>query len=192
MWEVETTELTEEGDDYEEEESEEEYDESEDDTEEEKEVVREITDYEQGKTTYLYSDGTYEDVLHQQESSCFIATACYGSPLDKHVVFLRLFRDSEVLESKLGRSFMRLFNRFYYSFSPSLASLIARRPTVRFVSRYFVVAPIIHMFRLSCFLMRPTSRFSREASVFGTGAMFSLTFLTLLWVVLRLVAVLVG
>lgn len=189
---MEATKLTGERDDYEEEEGEEEYDESEDEIEEEKEVVREITDYEQRKTTYLYSDGTYEDVRHQQESSCFIATACYGSPLDKHVVFLRLFRDSEVLESKLGRCFMRLFNRFYYSFSPSLASLIVRRPTVRFVSRYFVVAPMIHMLRLSCCFMRPISRLSREASVFGTGAMFSLIFLTLLWVVLRLVAVLVG
>jgi len=188
--------MTEEWDEQEEEETEEEYyDESEEENEEEKEVLKEVIDYEQGKTTYLYSNGTYRTVDHQQESGgasgCFIATACYGSPLDRHVVFLRLFRDTEVLESALGKGFMRLFNRFYYSFSPSLASLIARHTTLRLVSRYLIVAPIIHMLRCSCFLMRPISRFSREASVLGTGVTFSLIFLAALWISLRLVAVLV-
>ena len=64
-------------------------------------------------------------------SNCFIATAAYGSFLDKHVVILRNFRDAYLLTSDLGRTFVD----FYYRTSPPLADFIAKHDTLRMVVR---------------------------------------------------------
>jgi hypothetical protein len=172
---------------------EEEYDgEPEEEEDEGRSVVQEITDYEDGKTTYLYDDGTYETVYHEaeQQSDCFVATACYGSALDQQVVFLRRFRDTEVMKTRIGKNFMRLFNSFYYSFSPSLASFITCHANARLIVRGIIVAPMIHLLRVSCYLMRSLTRLSREASVLGTGVLFVLVSLCGIWAVLRLMTLL--
>ena len=52
---------------------------------------------------------------------CVIATAAYGSELAGPVQFLRGFRDGEVNETYLGRSFLTAFNAWYYSWAPSVA-----------------------------------------------------------------------
>ncbi|MFH0848711.1 MAG: CFI-box-CTERM domain-containing protein [archaeon] len=54
---------------------------------------------------------------------CVIATAAYGSRLAPEVSFLRSFRD-ELSRSFLGDNLIRAINRFYYSFSPTLARTI--------------------------------------------------------------------
>lgn len=159
---------------------------------EEKSVVKEITDYEEGKTTYLYDDGTYEVVYHEEpRSNCLVATACYGSALDEHVVFLRQFRDSEVMITRVGRNFMKVFNKIYYSFSPRLASFIASHGSAKLVARHIVVAPLIHLLRLSCYLMKPLGRYSREVNVLGTGITFALISLTIVWAILALISLLI-
>ncbi len=61
-----------------------------------------------------------------KKSGCLIATATYGSELSPQVQFLRGFRDNTVTSTFTGSSFMDVFNRFYYSFSSSVASVIAR------------------------------------------------------------------
>ncbi|HEX2014075.1 MAG TPA: CFI-box-CTERM domain-containing protein, partial [Nitrososphaera sp.] len=57
-----------------------------------------------------------------QTSGCLIATAAFGSELAPQVQQLRVFRDSMVMNTLAGSSFMNVFNTWYYSFSPSVAA----------------------------------------------------------------------
>ena len=52
---------------------------------------------------------------------CLIATATFGSELAPQVQQLREIRDSKLLNTESGSSFIRIFNEFYYSFSPAIA-----------------------------------------------------------------------
>lgn len=52
---------------------------------------------------------------------CFIATAAFGSPLERRVKILSQFRDRYLLTNAPGRAFVK----FYYSVSPSLAGRIS-------------------------------------------------------------------
>lgn len=63
--------------------------------------------------------------------ACFIATAAFGSILEKHVVTLRLFRDRYLKTNRLGRAFVAA----YYKLSPRFADVIARHQTLRKVVR---------------------------------------------------------
>jgi len=66
-----------------------------------------------------------------KKSGCLIATATYESELSPQVQFLRGFRDHTVLTTFAGRCFMTVFNRYYYAFSPSVASAISRDAGLR-------------------------------------------------------------
>jgi hypothetical protein len=70
-------------------------------------------------------------------SGCFIATAAYGSPLEKHVVDFRAFRDHHLLTNPAGR----LATAVYYAFSPPLAGVIAANDGLRTLARR-ALAPI--------------------------------------------------
>jgi hypothetical protein len=67
-------------------------------------------------------------------SGCFIATAAYGSPLAYELDVLRAFRDRTMLTSKTGK----LLVSVYYQISPSVASIIARRQTLKRIARDFI------------------------------------------------------
>lgn len=62
----------------------------------------------------------------QSTSSCFVATAVYGSPEDQRVLILRRFRDEKLLQSVAGR----LFSRIYYQFGPIAARGVVRNHAV--------------------------------------------------------------
>lgn len=62
---------------------------------------------------------------------CIIATATFGSEASPAVQFLRNFRDHLVLSTRAGSAFMEVFNAWYYSFSPSVARLIANNDLLR-------------------------------------------------------------
>ncbi len=64
-------------------------------------------------------------------SGCFIATAAFGSQLEKHVQILRNFRDFYLLKSKAGTAFVRT----YYKYSPPIADVIAKNTALRAVVR---------------------------------------------------------
>lgn len=64
-------------------------------------------------------------------SDCFIATAAYGSPCERHVLKLRRFRDTHLLDNTPGRWFVRTYCRL----SPSLAQAIAQRSWARWCTR---------------------------------------------------------
>ena len=57
----------------------------------------------------------------ERGGGCLIATAAFGSEMAPQVQFLREIRDSTVLQTQSGSTFMTGFNQFYYSFSPAIA-----------------------------------------------------------------------
>jgi len=70
--------------------------------------------------------------------SCLIATAAYGSPLSPQVQALRSFRDGLVLKTFAGSQFMKAFNAWYYSFSPSVAPIVSNWPSLAAIVRTLI------------------------------------------------------
>jgi hypothetical protein len=62
---------------------------------------------------------------------CIIATVTFGSEVSPAVQFLRNFRDQLVLSTRAGSAFIDVFNAWYYSFSPSVANVIANNDPLR-------------------------------------------------------------
>jgi len=67
----------------------------------------------------------------EKGGGCLIATAAYGSEMAPQVQFLREIRDSKVMSTESGASFMTGFNQFYYSFSPTVADLERENPVFK-------------------------------------------------------------
>jgi uncharacterized membrane protein len=79
---------------------------------------------------------------------CIIATATYGSELTPEVQFLRGFRDNRVLSTIAGTEFIEVFNTWYYSFSPQVASWIVQTPSVRDPMKILLL-PLLGILHLS-------------------------------------------
>ncbi|MDC4213977.1 MAG: peptidylprolyl isomerase, partial [Candidatus Nitrosopumilus limneticus] len=62
-----------------------------------------------------------ETLDEEKGGGCLIATATYGSELAPQVQLLREIRDNSLLNTESGTVFMKTFNEFYYSFSPTIA-----------------------------------------------------------------------
>ncbi|MBC7532232.1 MAG: hypothetical protein H7318_11680 [Oligoflexus sp.] len=75
------------------------------------------------------------------DPSCFIATAAYGTALDPHIDALRWFRDTYLLKSSWGRSFVR----GYYRNSPPVAAWIAERSWARTATRAALWTPVLYL-----------------------------------------------
>ncbi len=78
------------------------------------------------------------------EGFCFMATAAYGAPWHGEVLALRLFRDVYLRSNPVGRDLVR----FYYTYSPPLADIVARQPLLRSMVRS-VVQPVADLARVS-------------------------------------------
>ena len=65
---------------------------------------------------------------------CFVATAVYGTPMAKEIVFLREFRDHYLLKRKSGEALVAC----YYWFGPIAAVVIQRLPLLKRPTRYFI------------------------------------------------------
>jgi hypothetical protein len=89
---------------------------------------------------------------------CLIATATYGSELSDEVQFLRNFRDNSILKTNAGSNFMVVFNAWYYSFSPAVASFIRENSAARTVTK-FMLYPLMGILRLGAatFYLFPTN-----------------------------------
>ena len=70
---------------------------------------------------------------------CFIATAAYGSGMAKEVVVLRDLRDNVLLQTSVGRSFVK----FYYEISSPLAHYIGEHEISRTATR-LLLTPVVY------------------------------------------------
>jgi hypothetical protein len=66
---------------------------------------------------------------------CFIATAAFGSHVDRHVKTLSQFRDKRLANNHLGQTFIALYNRF----SPPIADFLCGHPFARAAVRYGLI-----------------------------------------------------
>ncbi|MBS3926084.1 MAG: putative Ig domain-containing protein [Nitrosarchaeum sp.] len=76
-------------------------------------------------------DGICTIVDNPQGGGCLIATAAYGSEMTPQIQLLREIRDSKVMSTSAGVSFMTGFNQFYYSFSPTIADMERENPVFK-------------------------------------------------------------
>jgi len=105
------------------------------------------------------------------QGTCIIATATYGSELAPEVQFLREFRDETVLRTFAGSCFMRVFNAWYYSFSPAVAKMIAANGWLRAVMR-IILYPLIGILHLSAMTYGAVG-FNPEVGVVAAGLVAS-------------------
>ena len=103
--------------------------------------------------------------------SCFIASAAYGSSLAEPVQFLRGFRDNLALKTFAGSSFMKVFNAWYYSFSPAIANFISNSPSLKLLTRAFIY-PLIGILTLASLAYRLFA-FNPELAITVTGLIAS-------------------
>ena len=106
-----------------------------------------------------------------KEKGCIIATATYGSELSPEVEYLRSFRNNIVLSTFAGSQFMQLFNAWYYSFSPGVASLIAENTVVKTAMKVILYS-LIGILHLSA-VTHSAFSFSSEAGVVMAGLVAS-------------------
>ena len=76
-------------------------------------------------------------------SGCFVVTATYGDQHHPNVVYLREFRDSELIQYVLGRILIRI----YYVTGPSFAQLIRNSETLKSISRKYLIEPLVLMLK---------------------------------------------
>jgi len=79
---------------------------------------------------------------------CVIVTAAYGSEMAPDVVYMRFVRDNLIGFSPMGRTLVAAFNAFYYSWSPSVAKVIAGNELLRAIFRV-VLLPLIGIVRIT-------------------------------------------
>jgi len=70
---------------------------------------------------------------------CFIATAAYGTEAAEEIDVLREFRDVVLLPNSLGAELVSL----YYRTSPPIAGLLAGNGALRWLTREFLVDPVV-------------------------------------------------
>jgi hypothetical protein len=80
------------------------------------------------------------------ELDCIIATAAFGSRMDANVEAMRHLRDNSVKITFTGGNFMKVFNGWYYSWSPAIAKTVHDHEGLRSITRvilYPVVGSVI-------------------------------------------------
>jgi peptide/nickel transport system substrate-binding protein len=124
-----------------------------------------------GDSTYEGASSSSKSFTVKKKSACFIATATYGSELSPEVQFLREFRDQMVLPTFTGSQFMVVFNQFYYSFSPTVASILVGNSILRDVMK-IILYPLIGILH-SAYVIFSSFSFSPELAIVFSGLVAS-------------------
>jgi len=103
------------------------------------EVCENINRKEWNKNQGSMDYDTFQKLKKQQSSSCYIATACYGSVYACEVDRFREYRDGYLITSWLGRAFIA----FYYFTSPPIAKVIEKHEWMKKTIRRFLLSPIL-------------------------------------------------
>ncbi len=74
-------------------------------------------------------------------SSCFIATATYGTSNANEVIILRTFRDNKLVDNIWGK----LFVKCYYKYSPSIANIISKSEWLKTIIRKILINPLVKL-----------------------------------------------
>ena len=85
------------------------------------------------------------------EGGCLIATASFGSELSTQVQQLRELRDTKLLQTESGVSFMTGFNSVYYSFSPTIADYQRESPIFNEIIK-ILITPVVSSLSLLNYL----------------------------------------
>ena len=85
-----------------------------------------------------WSEHNGENDAKLGDPKCFIATAAYGSPLDRHLKPLRWFRDQVLLQTTPGRAFVE----WYYVYGPKAASVVSAHPALKILVRSILWLPV--------------------------------------------------
>ena len=80
------------------------------------------------KMTEIEDSLLTEEMGNDEGGGCLIATATYGSEMAPQVQLLREIRDTQLMSTDSGVSFMTGFNSLYYSFSPHIADMERESP----------------------------------------------------------------
>ena len=123
-----------------------------------------------GSATYNGATSSQQS-LTVQPPGCIIATATYGSELSPEVQFLRGFRDVTVMSTFAGSGFMKVFNAWYYSFSPYIADFISKQPLLKEAVK-ILLYPLIGILHISASTYSALS-FSPELAIVATGILAS-------------------
>lgn len=76
-----------------------------------------------------FPNGRHKTEAEKKANACYIATMVYGDYNHPKVIALRRFRDDQLQNSKLGRSFIS----FYYKHSPSWVEKLQNKKTFNFL-----------------------------------------------------------
>jgi len=80
-------------------------------------------------------------VIEKAETGCFIATATMQDYNHPYVLTLRKFRDQILLNSLVGRNFIKL----YYLISPPIAKILNKSEILRRISSFIVIKPLVQI-----------------------------------------------
>lgn len=79
-----------------------------------------------------------------EDSRCFIATAAYGNPLERHLVLLREFRDKVLKKYQWGKKFIH----YYYTYSPEAAVWLLDKEVIKPIVR-LILWPLYFFAKIS-------------------------------------------
>jgi len=120
----------------------------------------------------IYNGATSsQQSLTVQPPGCIIATATYGSELSPEVQFLRAFRDGTAMSTFAGSGFMKVFNAWYYSFSPNVADFISKQPPLKEAMKALLY-PLVGILHISALTYSALS-FNPELAIVAAGILAS-------------------
>jgi len=102
--------------------------------------VSTIADVEDATTTITMNGNYAITATFLCVTSCFIATAAYGTPMAKEVEILREFRDKYLMTNPVGKALVE----FYYWMSPPIAEFITQHPSLKPIVRAGLL-PVVAM-----------------------------------------------